>query len=286
MSRDGKTLVFSYYRGTQNLFISETVQADAGNLTNDDYHKFVRLSPSGKLIASVMEHPNFGEYLHVTDLRGNQTRVNDHASYHPSWSGETKLTYLRWNQATQQTEVIQVDVSNLQKLESWSLKSFQGKAEWLDVNPVDETKLVVVVITGERQQILLRDQTSDVEIAKGLDYAHLRWSPDGSSLAWSGPADAGKESAGIWVIKLGVEPAPRRIVTEGYGPVWRADNGAVYFGRVGPRSGLYEFDLATNKERAIRSWNQTPYFDVIGRRLVYCELGSSGKNRVYSLSVE
>ncbi len=105
-------------------------------------------------------------------------------------------------------------------------------------------------------------------------------------LAWSGPEEAGTESTGIWLIKLGVDTKPRRIVPNGFGPVWRADNSVIYFGKIGAQSGLFEFDIKTNKEKPIRDWEQTDSFDVIGQRLVYCELGSSGKNRVYSLTVQ
>jgi hypothetical protein len=44
--------------------------------------------------------------------------------------------------------------------------------------------------------------------------------------------------------------------------------------------------MKTNKEKPIRDWEETDSFDVKGQRLVYSELGSSGKIRVYSLTVE
>ncbi len=289
MSRDGSMLVFSYYHGAQNLFISEGLSAEARDLTNDEYHKFVRLSPSGQYVATVMEQPDFGEHLYVTDLLGNHTRLSDHASHHPSWSGERKVCYLQWDQSTQQTQVIRVDITDLKKPVLKTVTTFPGKAEWLDVNPADETKLVVVLTAGGSQQIVLRDlaKTKDMDtvIASGLEYAALRWSADGSTLAWSGPAEAGKLSGGIWLIKPGIETAPRRPVTEGYGPVWSADNSVIYFARIGAQSRLWEKNLKTNKETPRRDWKQTSSFDLVGRRLVFCELGSSGKNRVYSLTV-
>jgi Tol biopolymer transport system component len=288
MSREGNMLVYSRYHGAQNVFIAEGLDAEARNLTYDEYHEDVRLSPSGQLLASVMQQPDFGEHLYLTDLSGNHTCLSKHASHHPTWFGEKKVIYLRWDQSNQQTEVIEVDVTDLKNPVAKPLKPFQGKTEWLDVNPADETKLVVVVTTGEKQQIVLCDLATDQQlvIASGLEYAHLRWSPDGSSLAWSGPPESGKESAGIWVIKPKVETQPQRIVPEGFGPVWAANNAAIYFAKVGSQSGLFEYDLRTSKERKRRDWKQTAYFDVVGNRLVYCELGSSGQTRVYSRSVE
>ena len=289
MSGKGNMLVFSYYRGAQNLFIAEGLSAEARDLTNDEYHEFVRLSPNGEYVATVRQKPDYGEHLYVTDLLGNPTCLSVHASRHPSWSGAKKVSYLQTDQSGQQTHVIQVNIENLEKPVAQPVTIFPGKADWLDINPADATKLVVVLTVGGKQQIVLRDlerKQPDVIIDEGLEYANLRWSADGSTLAWSGPEEAGAESTGIWVIKLGVDTKPRRIVPNGFGPVWRADNSVIYFGRLGAQSGLYEFDMKTNKEKPIRDWKQTDSFDVIGQRLVYCQLGSTGKSRVYSLTVE
>jgi Tol biopolymer transport system component len=237
----------------------------------------------------VMEQPDFGDHLYVTDLVGNHTCLTDHASHHPSWSDAKRVSYLREDQSNQQTSVIQINIENLEKPVAQPVTSFQGKAEWLDINPADATKLVVVLTTGGKQRIVLHDlekKKDDLVITQGSEYAFLRWSPDGSMLAWSGPEEAGTESSGIWLIHPGIETNPRRIVTKGFGPVWKADNSVIFFSRIGPQSGLFEFDLKANKEKPIRDWEQTPYFDVVGQRLVYCELGSSGKNRIYTLTVE
>jgi len=289
MSGKGNMLVFSYYRGAQNLFIAEGLNAQARDLTKDEYHEFVRLSPSGEYVATVRQKPGYGEHLYVTDLRGNPTCLSDHASRHPSWSSAKKVSYLQTDQSGQQTHVIQVNIENLEKPVAQPVTMFPGKADWLDIDPADATKLVVVLSVNGKQEIVLRDlerKQPDVVIAEGLEYASLRWSADGSTLAWSGPEEAGPESTGIWVIKLGVDTKPRLIVPNGFGPVWRADNSVIYFGRLGAQSGLFEFDMKTNKEKLIRDWEQTDSFDVIGQRLVYSELGSTGKSRVYSLTLE
>ena len=76
------------------------------------------------------------------------------------------------------------------------------------------------------------------------------------------------------------------MVADGYGPVWAADGSSIYFSRIGANSGLYQIGLHTNKERLIREWKEVPYFDLVGPRLVFCQLGSSGKNRVYALNME
>jgi hypothetical protein len=97
---------------------------------------------------------------------------------------------------------------------------------------------------------------------------------------------SGEDSSGIWLIRPGVDTEPRRLINNGFGPVWNSDGTILYFARIGAGAGLYEFDLRTNQESQIREWKQIPYFDVVGERLAYCELGSIGKNRVYSMYVE
>jgi hypothetical protein len=286
MSREGSTLVFSHYHGAQNLMVAEGLQAETRDLTNDEYHRFPRLSPSGLYVASVMEQPDFGEHLYVTDLLGNHTRLSERPAHHPCWVAEGRLCYLQWDKTNAETRVLEVNISNLQEPVTTPLTRFPGLAEWLAINPVDDTKLAVVSTAEGKHQVILRDLTrkKDEVIAAGSEYTNLRWSPDGSTLAWSGLKESGRESGGIWLIKPGIDSQPRHIVADGYGPVWGAD--VIYFLRIGGPSGLWEFNLKTNTVRRIRDWTEVPYFDLVGQHLVFCQLGSSGKNRVYSLDVE
>ncbi|MCM3871137.1 MAG: winged helix-turn-helix domain-containing protein [Pyrinomonadaceae bacterium] len=286
MSREASTLVFSHYHGAQNLMVAEGLQAETRDLTNDEYHRFPRLSPSGLYVASVMEQPDFGEHLYVTDLLGNHTRLSERPARHPCWVAEGRLCYLQWDQTNAETRVLEVNISNLQAPVTTPLTRFPGLAEWLAINPVDDTKLAVVSTAEGKHQVVLHDLTrqKDEVIAAGSEYTNLRWSPDGSTLAWSGLKESGRESGGIWLIKPGIDSQPRHIVADGYGPVWGAD--VIYFLRIGGPSGLWEFNLKTNTERRIRDWAEVPYFDLVGQHLVFCQLGSSGKNRIYSLDVE
>ncbi len=288
MSRESSTLVFSQYHGAQNLMVAEGLQAEPRDLTNDEYHRFPRLSPSGSYVASVMEQPDFGEHLYVTDLMGNHTRLSERPARHPCWVAEGRLCYLQWEQTNAETRVLEVNISNLQKPVTTPLTTFPGLVEWLAINPVDDTKLAVVSTAEGEHQVILHDLTrkKDEVIASGSEYANLRWSPDGTTLAWSGLKESGKESGGIWLIKPGIDSAPRKVVADGFGPVWGPDDAVIYFSRIGGSSGLWEFNLKTNAVRQIRAWTEVPYFDLLDQRLVFCKLGSSGKNRVYSLDVE
>ena len=259
------------------------------NSRDDEYHKWSRLSPSGLYVASVMEQPDLGKHLYVTDLQGHHTRLSELPAHHPCWAGEGRLAYLRWDQETRQTEVLQVDITDLNRPSTKRLHLFPGAAEWLAIDPQGGTKLAAVLTLPDgSRQIVMHDPDRRTEqvIASGSEYANLRWSPDGTTLAWSGPEESGHESNGIWLIKPGTEAEPHRIVADGYAPVWKADGSTIYFSRIDKESGLWQWDLNTTKDKPLRQWREVPFFDVVGERLVFCQLGSSGKNRIYSLTLD
>lgn len=289
MSRLSRMLVFSHFHGAQNLMLGEGLRSEVRELSSDEYHKWSRLSPSGVYVASVMEQPDLGKHLYVTDLKGNHTRLSEFAAHHPCWAGDDRLAYLQWDGETQQTHVLEANISNLEKPITTPLHTFPGQAEWLAVNPADATRLAVIITRPDgAQQIVLRDvsQGTDQVVASGSEYANLRWSPDGSTLAWSGPEETSRGSNGIWLKEVGSQVEPRRLVQDGYGPVWGPDGATIYFSRIGAKSGLWQVDLRTNHEELIRGWQEVSYFDIVKQRLVFCQLGSSGKNRVYAMSIE
>ena len=159
MSRESSTLVFSHYHGAQNLMLAEGLQAETRDLTNDEYHEFPRLSPSGVYVASVMEQPDFGKRLYVTDLQGNHTRLSERPAHHPSWAAEGRLCYLQWDQTNGETRVLEVNISNLKEPVTTPLTKFPGLAEWLAINPVDDSKLAVVSTAEGKHQVILHDLT-------------------------------------------------------------------------------------------------------------------------------
>lgn len=287
MARSGKALVFSYYHGTQNLMVAEGLQAEVRELTKDEYHQWPRLSPDGEHVASVMQRPTFGEHLYLTDLNGQPKRISESAAFHPCWEGKDKLAYLTWDESEKQTRVL--EISNINASLTTPLVTFAGRAEWLAMNPLDSNRVAIVLAgTDGRQKIVLRDiaHNKDQVVVEGGAYAGLRWSPDGSTLAWSGPDESGQESDGVWLIDPNVETQPRRIVADGYGPVWSSDGRKIYFSRIGNQGGLWEVDLRSNGQRQLREWKLVPSFDVVGQRLIYCQLSSTGQDRIYSLMIE
>ena len=289
MSRSSGMLVFSHYRGAQNLMLAEGLQARESELSGDEYHMWPRLSPSGTYVASVMQQPELGEHLYVTDRQGNHTRLSDVPSYHPCWAGEGRLAYLRWDNDGRRTQVLEVNIDDPARPTTTPLHTFSGRAEWLAVDPQGRGRMAVVsTLPDGRQHIVLLDLAQGIEqtVASGAEYAKLRWSPDGSMLAWSGPDESGPGSNGIWLLRLGAGSEPRRIVVDGQGPVWGPDGSTIYFSKVGAKSGLWQVEVNSRKEELIREWDEVPFFDVVGHRLVFCQLGSTGKNRIYSTNME
>jgi hypothetical protein len=95
-----------------------------------------------------------------------------------------------------------------------------GKASWLAIH---RTKTMVAFVSQNpagAQEIVLRDLRAGSErvIATGGQFEALRWHPNGSMLAWSGPIEGGNvASNGIWIL----EPShltPRQVIKDGYSP--------------------------------------------------------------------
>jgi hypothetical protein len=94
---------------------------------------------------------------------------------------------------------------------------------------------------------------------------------------------AGPGSDGIWVAKP-AGPAPKRIVADGYNPVWSDDGSGVYYSRIGDHSGLWRYDLRRSTSVKLRSWAEVDAFDIRGRSLVFARVASD--THVYRLLLE
>ena len=284
VSPDGRTLVFCHTRPLRDLLLVEgTLGADARNLTEEEYHSWPRLSPSGRRLASVSRQFDFEGRLHVFDpATGKRLRASDRPARHPCWVDEDRLAYLSRDAASTEVRVVQLGTG---ADSSWT--RFDGEAEWLAVHPGGGRLAVVIAPPDGKRRLVLRDLESsrDTTLAEGAEFEGLRFSPDGSTLAWSGPrlsADPG--SNGIWVVEPG-RGGPRRLVKDGYGPVWDADGTVLYLAHfVGPDAGLWRFDLARGSEQKLRTWSRVPYFDIAAGRLVFAP--DRGRSQIYAMALE
>lgn len=63
-------LITTHGQAARDIVLTGTMNgANLQPITQDEYHLWPRLSPSGELVASVIRRPDFNEHLYVTDLR-------------------------------------------------------------------------------------------------------------------------------------------------------------------------------------------------------------------------
>jgi Tol biopolymer transport system component len=281
----GGALITTHGRAARDLVLTDVMNgANLLPITQDEYHLWPRLSPSGELIASVIRRPDFNQHLYVTDLRTRKrTQISDSAARHPCWLDDRTLAYLRDAQSGQ-TEACVVDLYNPAPR---PLVRFSAEAHWLAVHPNKKRFAAVLKQSDGRQRIVLRDldnREEEVTIAEGAEYEQLRWLSDGSGLSWSGPeSGTGSESNGIWKWADQQGSQPTRIVDDGYGPVWSSDGKSLFFSRIGEQSGLYRLDTIGKRIERVRGWNHVPFHDISGGKLVFVQ--ASINSQVYSMSL-
>jgi DNA-binding winged helix-turn-helix (wHTH) protein/Tol biopolymer transport system component len=280
---EGNLLVFCKGRQVRNLMILEgQFNRPARKVTEDEYHHWPRLSPSGQRLASVLQtrSSEMNYVLSVTNVAtGERYRVDDHPVRHPCWLDEQDVAYLK-DTATGDTEALRVSFSGGASV---PITRFSGRAEWLALD-ADRRKMAVVLTGADgRQKVVVRqmDRGVDRTVAQGGRYEHLRWLPGGKMLSWSGPERAaGAENAGVWLADP-ERSAPRQLIEDGYNPVWTADAGAVYYSRIGEYSGLWRFEIASRTATKIRDWRFVGYHDIVGERLIYTQ--DSNSSQIYSM---
>ncbi|MGB7068430.1 MAG: winged helix-turn-helix domain-containing protein [Pyrinomonadaceae bacterium] len=283
-SSDGNTLIFHHVRATKDLIIADGLrEEDTQKITHDEYHQWLRFSPSGEKIVSVMQRPDFGEHLYVMDIKTRQSiRLSEVPARHPSWLDQQNVGYLWSDNAAAETKVQVVNVySNV----TTPLTKFSGLAEWLAIHPNKSQIAAVLTAADGKQKIILRDlgSNADQTIADGAQYSALRWLPDGSALSWSGPPQASTPASdGIWIYELDKRRVSQ-ILNEGYGPVWSADGRSFYYSRNREFSGLWQFDLNRRQKKKIRFWKDASSFDLAGERLLYAE--GDGRGQIYALKL-
>jgi DNA-binding winged helix-turn-helix (wHTH) protein/Tol biopolymer transport system component len=285
-STDGKTLLFHNALVTKDLMLFDGgPNTEPRQITHGEYHHWVKLSPSGNSVASVMQRPDFGEHLYVTDLKTmQQLSVGDTPAHHPCWLDEENVAYLL-RDATTPADT-KVEVVNIGTKVTSLLTVFSGLAEWLAIHP-DRRRVAVVSTTGDgTQKIVLRnlDGTDDQVLVEGGRYTVLRWLPNGSALTWSGPSQASSPASdGIWKYDL-VTRGVQQIVSDGYGPAWNPSGKILYYSRGREFSGLWQFDTVRERKSLIRTWTEVTDFDLVGKRLLFAQ--GSGRGQIYSITLD
>ncbi len=286
ISPDGKTLVFSHLGSVADLMTAPTgAYEKVTRITQDEYHRWPRLSPSGDRLASVSRRPDYDERVYVFDLRTmTRHRASGQTGRHPTWLDEDTVAYL----VDAPSGKTRAYASNVVAGITVVLADFDGEANWLAVHPNQRELAVVLGAPGCTQRILVRNLDRPGEdriLAHGNEYEQLRWLPNGSGLSWSGPSrSSGQGGYGVWVMRRG-DRSPTKLVQDGYEPVWNEAGDAVYFSRIGPDAGLWKFDLRENKEAKIYSWEAFHFkqYDIAGNRLVFTE--EDARTQIYSMTL-
>jgi Tol biopolymer transport system component/DNA-binding winged helix-turn-helix (wHTH) protein len=282
VSPDGKTLIFAQGNSAVDLFMSDDIEnPDAKELTHGEHHLWLKLSPNGERVATVMQRPDFDEHLSVLDIKtGKSIKSDDHPVRHPCWMDNENVAYIIRNHAAKTNTV---RVLNVVTGVAYSLTQFQENIRWVAIHPSQKKIAVVRLSPDGKQSIVVRDldAQSDQTIAEGGTYECLRWSPVGVTLSWSGENKSSDQTNnGVWIIKLG-QTQPRRLVKDGYCPVWNADGSKIYYSRTRGFAGLWQFDM--KQQIKVRSWENVASFDLAGERLVFAQGG--GQHQVYSLQL-
>ncbi len=119
-----------------------------------------------------------------------------------------------------------------------------GHWAWPDLAP-DGTRLAAANRCADGWEVTIIDvATGRAEIvARSRDAHGLRWSPDGSGLAWSGgnrPADA--QSSGVWVASID-DGVVRRVAADGAWPAWEPSGRSLVFFRFLDEAGLWRVQI-------------------------------------------
>jgi DNA-binding winged helix-turn-helix (wHTH) protein/Tol biopolymer transport system component len=286
VSPDGTAVIFRHGTSTKNLMVADGLSdSEPRSISEDEYHLGPVLSPSATHVASVVHRPSYEGRLHLTEIATRKRiALSPHRAYHPSWVDDRTVAYLTdTGGGGTEVRLVRIDAAP----SSLELTAFSSRAAWLAVHPAKTA--VAVVLSGDPrgQRIVVRTldgRATEQTIAEGGEYEHLRWLPDGSTLSWSGPErSSDPESNGIWIAEPG--RSPRRIVGDGYGPVWSGDGTIVYFSRIRDYAGLWMHDRRSDRTTQLREWVEGRYdFDIVGDRLLLTQ--EAGPGRVFSMAIE
>ncbi len=287
VSPDGTTLVFSHLSSVADLMIAPAAGCQKGTrITQDEYHRWPRLSPSGDRLVSVSRRPDYDERVYVFDLQTmTRHRASGQTGRHPTWLDEDTVAYL----VDTPSGKTRAYASNVVAGVTVVLADFDDEANWLAVHPNQRELAVVLGAPGCKQRIVLRNLDrpgNDRILAQAFEYEQLRWLPDGSALSWSGPSrSSGQGGYGVWVMRRG-DRTPTKLVQDGYAPVWSENGDAVYFTRIGADAGLWKLDLRQKKETRICSWETFHFkqYDIARNRLVFTE--EDARTQIYSMTLE
>ena len=263
-------MAFTLLRPVRDVLYANPHDSAARALTANESHRWPRLSPSGRRMASVVLRSATDEYLARHEPRQRRDAARQRRPGDVSVLDRRGCARLSRRGRSGRNPKFAASISNRGRTPP--SRACPRSVSWLAIRP-GASEAAFVVAAAEGEQIVLRSLTSDREsvIASGGELEQLRWRPDGQVLAWSGPRVAGDAAThGVHVVEPG-RGAPRRVIADGYAPTWNA-HGDLFFVRYagdGDRAGIWHVDRKTNAEVQDRRVTRIDYFDVAGASLVF-----------------
>jgi Tol biopolymer transport system component/DNA-binding winged helix-turn-helix (wHTH) protein len=282
-SPDGEKLLFTHGNDLSNLYLADSPSAREGRrLTDDEYHQAPRLAPDGRYAASVVARTESEDVVVLTDvLNLRRTVLSEGPAHHPCWLDARTVGYLV-GMPGGSTEVVAVDIVTLTRR---VVTRFSIPATSLAVSGDSKRVAVEEIAETGRRALVVRDLDTgkDARLDEGRAYEGIRFSPDGATLAWSGPSELGAAGFnGIFVLAAGQKP--RRIAPDGHGPVFASGGRALYFVRIGESAGLWKVPIADGAPERVRPFDRgVNHLDVSGERLLWTQAG--GRHQIYTVTL-
>jgi Tol biopolymer transport system component/DNA-binding winged helix-turn-helix (wHTH) protein len=288
VSPDGRELVFQYGRIAKDIWLGTVGSAQIEKITTDEINSNVRLSPSGKQLASFVQRQDFGRDLRVIDLnetdrKEDRITLSDRDPEFLCWIDEKHIAYIANDMNRGQVNVVVVNTGNGMRT---VLTEFIGKAGELAVSPAGQTVAVVLKGANGSQQIVVRnlETRTDISITEGGEFTGLRWLEDGAALTWSGPdRSANPDTGGVWRWDRNTSSISR-VVSDGFGPVWSRDKSTVYFAKGRGAFGLWQ--KRAGDETEILNWpDNVHYFDIADKRIAFIQANEIVRAQIYSVEL-
>lgn len=282
-SPDGETLLFAHGNHLSNLYLADGPSNGEGRrLTNDDYHRMPRLSPDGRHVASHLSRTEAEDVVVLTDLSTlHRTTLSEGAAHHPCWIDSGTVGFLA-DTPEGGTSVVAVDIATMTRR---VVTNFAVPTVSLAIAPDGKRVAVEEEAGAGHRALVVRDLVSgrDARLDEGRAYEGIRFSPDGSMLAWSGPPELGTAGInGVFVLAPG--GSPRRIAPDGHEAVFSRGGSALLYVRIGEAAGLWKVRLAGGAPERVRPFERgVSHMDVAGERLLWAQAG--GRNQVYSVTL-
>jgi Tol biopolymer transport system component/DNA-binding winged helix-turn-helix (wHTH) protein len=242
VSPDGRRIAFSFAHATSGVLVADGLGRPAAPLVPEGEAHDLAISPDGSSLA-VISGEGRRATVDVFELGTGKRRT----------LARLAATRLRWTPDGRALLVVAA-ASEGETRTVWSLGRTGGLPsaltlvpaawDWPDLSP-DGHLLAAVRPHGDLYELVVTSLPASSErvVATSPSIQGVRFSPDGHWLAWSGtdrPADAA--AGGIWVVPTGEGP-PRRLVADGFMPVWESTGRSMLFLRFFHLAGIWRVGM-------------------------------------------